>query len=259
MKPSIPLLLTLALFTGCQSTKPSNDAQQATEAPTTGATIVTKPIKMPNLKTAPEPKTLTPAKTAHTVVSLAVDFGTKNKSLVKSTPADFQTFEKRLIDTTPVNLISKPTFSGYELDAIGAIGIQLSSQSASGPYNTNKGAWNDLPIYDGYLFTSDALNHSDHPRLELLELDDIPVGASVTLTVWGVGDTPDSDSVFELQYNDKVVASRTTDYDGAESDTVVQFVFNKVDGANSLILNWAQHGSTMPGFNGFTLVATELR
>ena len=189
-----------------------------------------------------------------TVTSIIVDFHKteENRSL---TVADFQRGDGAVLNDTPINLITTSRAKGHELKAIGANGVELSSSNASGPFMTNKGTWKTTPILKSYIFTEKTLSASDHPTLEISGLDNIPTAATITLTIWGVGDTPDSDAAFQLVYNGAPIAKKTTDYDAAEVNTRVQFTFNKIDGADDLKINWGKAGSSIAGLSGFSLVA----
>lgn len=191
---------------------------------------------------------------SNTAASLLIDFRAASGAVV-STVANFQAADSRIQNGTPINVVTDSTPTNLSLSANGLTGVTVTQTNASGPFNTNKGSWNGTAILDGYVYSNTQLSSANHPVLTLSGLGDILEGDVVTLTLWAVGDTADSDAGFDVVYNGVSLGSQMTNYDGTIDETRVQYSFTKVDTADSVVVNWGRFGATTTGLNGLSLTA----
>ncbi|MDP0489958.1 MAG: ThuA domain-containing protein [Verrucomicrobiota bacterium JB023] len=190
-------------------------------------------------------------------VTLLVDFRSSAGSSLASTATDFAQGDSSIQPTAPVNVIIGNPGDPEDLLATTLEGATLQNDDA-GSYSTNKGSFDDVPILDGYLHTG----RLEAPRTATLAgLDQLADGAPITLTLWGVGDTPDSDTRFTVIHDGQTIGTETSDYDTATAEdtasTRVQFVFPKSPNDNSITIEWEQGGTTTAGFNGFSLTCPQ--
>ena len=128
-------------------------------------------------------------------------------------------------------------------------GVFFESESGTGSAsNTNKGNFNGDGILGDYRFRSGA----QVGNVTVGGLGAVPTGENITITLWGVGDTNDSDTLFTLDYNG-VQQTATTDYDtGVAADAAVQFVVPKAAGADSVSFSYQVDPTTGQGFIGWS-------
>ena len=142
------------------------------------------------------------------------------------------------------------------LTGIGLSGVTFSNSGANGVYSTNTGTFNDIPILDGYLYEG-SVNGS---TATIAGLGGIVTGQPVTLNLWGVGDTVNSEAQFTVTYNGTSLGTQKAEYDSPASatnlvPTRVTYTFTKVAGANSITIVWGIGGTPNAGFNGFSITA----
>ncbi|MGJ8652500.1 MAG: ThuA domain-containing protein [Opitutaceae bacterium] len=169
-----------------------------------------------------------------------------------TTAADFAAVESGVSLTAPVNVITAKDPGGLAVTAEGISGVTISNTGSSGVHNTDKGDYVGEPIVDSYIYEAHAFGTGTDSQFTIDGLGDVDAGDEIRLTLWGVGDTADSDVTFEVVYNGSVVGTQTTDYE-TPANSYVQFAFDKVDGQDSITINWGSGGTTTGGFNGFAL------
>ncbi|MGJ8652538.1 MAG: hypothetical protein ACSHX8_04645 [Opitutaceae bacterium] len=245
--PVLSLFVSTLLFvSGCQSTsQPSTESSVATP---TAKTVLSKPApivaKQVVVETPKEPRV---------VSAFAINFKGMNPLGSDACQlSDFQTEESRLPADTPVNHVTHRQLKDKALGVFGDSKIRISATDVGNSYDTDKGKWLEDPILNGYLYVRGTSSFT------ISNLNMIPIGAEITLTLWGVGDTPGSGSKFNVVYNGSTVGELTTAYEGAKSGTVAKLSFKKVASVDEFEINWTKNGKDIPGFNGMALVATVL-
>lgn len=158
-----------------------------------------------------------------------------------------------------VNLITdaNPT-SPVALTGTNITGVTFTNTGANGIFSTGNGGFVDgVPLLDGYIFES-SVNGS---TATINGLGGIPAGTPVTLTLWGTGDTPNSDTQYTVQYDGSTVGTTTTDYDAigpSPANTAVaraSFTIQKIPGVDSITIIWGKGSSDTAGFGAFSLTA----
>ncbi|MBK1834777.1 ThuA domain-containing protein [Roseibacillus ishigakijimensis] len=172
---------------------------------------------------------------------------------VRAAAADFAEADPAVALSAPVNEITSNPSGGVALAATGLSGLTFSNESA-GIHTTNKGLLDDLPIFDGYLHTGSS---SAGRTATLAGLEGIATGSPITLTLWGVGDTPESEAFFTVRHGGEEVGHLDLDYDTATAEDPSpargQLVFPKVAGASAIDIEWGRGSTDTAGFNGFSL------
>ncbi|MFC5049708.1 ThuA domain-containing protein [Rubritalea spongiae] len=190
--------------------------------------------------------------TAQSNATLLVNFARNTSSAAAAVASDFAAADSGVSASAPVNIITSANPSNQAVTAEGLSGLSVSNTGGAGRYTTNKGNYVGNAIVDSYIYDGDAFGSTSDSQLTINGLDAIEDGDEIKLTLWGVGDTDDSDVTFQVVYNGSVVGTQTTDYEDSSS-TSVQFTFDKVANQNSIIVNWGSGGTTTGGFNGFAL------
>lgn len=182
--------------------------------------------------------------------------GSGSTGFVQSTASSFQAVDPDVSLTAPVNTVTTRNGTGISLQGEGVTGVTLSLSGSSVPFNTDKGSYVGQAIVDSYFYEGADFGASGDGQLVIAGLGDIDDGQTIRLTLWGVGDTADSDCTFELVYNGSIVGTQTTDYE-TPSNAYVQFSFDKVAGQDSIMVNWGKGGSSTTGLNGFCLTSVQ--
>jgi PKD repeat protein len=194
-------------------------------------------------------------------VTILADFTTTSGSGLPTNASHFLAGDSKVNSSAVVNFINTANPISVPLVGTNIAGVTFSHTGGNGIFSTGNGGFvDDVPILDGYIFES-SVNGS---TATINGLGDIPAGTPMTLTLWGTGDTPNSDAQYTVQYNSSTVGTATTDYDaiGAPrpANTVparVSFTFNKVAGINSITIVWGKGSTGTAGFGGFSLTALQ--
>ena len=195
-----------------------------------------------------------PASGTGTGATLLVDFNGNNGTAVAATPSDFATADPDVSLGATVNVLSNSAANAVALQASGINGVTLTNSGSANSYNTNKGSYDGTVLLDGYFYETASFGAAGDSETTIAGLGEIATGSTVRLTLWGVGDTSNSDTTFELVYNGATVGTQTTDYDtGDPADASVQFSFTKVASADSLTINWGKGSTDTCGFNALSL------
>ena len=125
----------------------------------------------------------------------------------------------------------------------------FASESGTGSASlTNKGNFNGDGILGDYRFRSGT----QVGTVTVGGLQDVAAGEDILVTLWGVGDTDDSDTLFTLTY-DGTPQNGTTDYDsGVPTEAAVQFTLGKVAGVDEFTFSYQVDPTTGAGFIGWS-------
>ena len=197
----------------------------------------------------------TPPPALFTQQSLLVNFFdvTGPGEVTTASAADFQVFDPTVNLAAPVNLLQLGTAT--DLAGFGDIEFDVSTQGV-GDFTTNRGPFQNNPIVDSYLF-----NNGGTGTVTVSSLEEIADGATVTLTLFGVGDQANQESIFTVSHGGEVVGTGETDVDSGIENTFVTVTFTKLAGFDEIEISFtnAGNGSSIGAFNGFSLtVATPL-
>jgi cytochrome c len=191
-------------------------------------------------------------------VSVLVDFA-PNATTVPANAGHFIVGDSKIDPLAVVNVVTaaNPT-SPIALTGTNISGVTFTNTGANGLFATNTGFINNVQVLDAYLFESSVGGSTT----TIAGLGGIPAGTPITLTLWGTGDTVNSDTRYTVNYNGAAVGTADTDYDaiGTPPNTSVarvQFTFNKVAAVDSVTIVWGKVSSatTTAGFGGFSLTA----
>lgn len=190
-------------------------------------------------------------------VSVLVDFA-PNATTVPANAGHFMVGNPNVHPSASVNVVTTANPAApIALAGTNITGVTYTHTGANGLFATSNGGFVDgVPLLDAYLFET-AANGS---TATIAGLGEIPAGTPITLTLWGTGDTPNSDTQYSVQYNGATIGTAATDYDaiGTPANTAVArvaFTFNKVAGVNSLTIVWGKASSATAGFGAFSLTA----
>ena len=196
------------------------------------------------------------------LATVAIDLG--NASGVPATVATFQAADANLpANTTFVRNSSSVQWSGGALDTTYG-GLTFSTAAGdqdAGNFQASVGNWTtDQPLIDSYTFGVSSQPARDQLTLDISGFAARPIGQTITLTAWGVGDVPGQETAFSSTFG---AASSTQETSfgtstGAGAVPFVQFTFT-TDGTTD-VLNLtptaAGSGVFIP-INGISLSVTE--
>lgn len=182
------------------------------------------------------------------LTTMLVNFHRDGSSgLDTATAADFAVADPAVELTAPVNLV----------DSGGATGLTGTNSSTfdvsvtgSNDFTTNKGVYENEPILDSYLFVNNTA-----ATVTVSGLEEIATGNVVYVTLFGVGDGANQESLFTLRYDGVVVGTDETDYGASYLDTYTSFSFTKVAGVDSFEVDFenAGNGSNTGALNGLAI------
>ncbi|QBG48083.1 hypothetical protein EGM51_11995 [Verrucomicrobia bacterium S94] len=175
-------------------------------------------------------------------------------NLTSVTAADYQVNDADVNGSAVVNLVSGGgDVTGGTVFAVGLSGITFSANTANwNDWNTSGGNFAETPILDSYIYyTSTDIDVSRYFRISGFE--EIDPGQTVKLTIYGVGDGVDQESQLAITYNGVQSAIQTTDYDSG--DVYKTFTFTKVDGVDSVDINWGTANGTTAALSGFSMTS----
>lgn len=180
--------------------------------------------------------------------TLLVDFATNSAAVANVTAADFAAADPAVQTTAPVRTIDAGGALGVA--GTGGLSVDIADSNAGNIFTTNKGLWVDEPILDSYLYVN-----AGSRTITVSGLEEINAGESVTVTMFGVGDAPNQDTRFTLNYDGEAVGTATTDYDANDIlQTRVSFSFLKESGVDSLAIVFASvSGTTSGAMGGFSI------
>ncbi len=170
--------------------------------------------------------------------------------------SNFRDVDPDVFENAPVNRIS----AGMESEVLlaeGLSGVTINvARKSNLDWNTSKGHFKSTPILDSYLYSDSEANSLSY-NVSVSGFDEIPVGQKVTITMWGVGDTSNSDSEFAITYNGEQSEVKSTDFDaGIIEEATVSFTFEKVLNVNELTINWGPYSDETSGFSGFSMTTS---
>ncbi|MGJ8671738.1 ThuA domain-containing protein [Rubritalea sp.] len=196
--------------------------------------------------------------TPQAITSLLVNFvrNTTDPAPVSATASHFAAADSGVSSSATVNVITTKAPSAQAVTADGLSGVTVSNSGSSGIHTADKGDYEGQAIVDSYIYEAHDYGTSDDSQLTIDGLNDVAAGNEIKLTLWGVGDTDDADVTFQVVYNGSTVGTQTTDYE-TPADSYVQFTFDKVEGQDSITVNWGSGGSSTGGLNGFALTVWE--
>ena len=184
---------------------------------------------------------------------------TVSSNPVPANASHFIVGDSKVNSTAVVNLITTGNpVSPIALTGTNITGVTYTNTGADGTYSTgNSGFVDGVPLLDGYIYES-SVNGS---TATISGLGGIPAGTPITLTLWGTGDTPNSDTQYTVQYNGSTAGTATTDYDAigpSPANTAVarvSFSILKILGVDSITIIWGRGSSDTAGFGAFSLTA----
>ncbi|MGL4398473.1 MAG: malectin domain-containing carbohydrate-binding protein, partial [Luteolibacter sp.] len=190
-------------------------------------------------------------------VSVLVDFnGTNNQDAANQ--GHFIVGDSNVDPSAPINLVTVANPAApIALTGTNITGVTFTNTGANGLFGTNNGGFIDnVPLLSAYLFEQSV----DGSTATIAGLGGIPAGTPMTLTLWGTGDTPNSDTRYTVQHNGITVGTAATDYDaiGTPANTAVarvKFTFNKVALADTITIVWGKASTDTAGFGAFSLTA----
>ncbi|MDP4611292.1 MAG: hypothetical protein NWT02_08895, partial [Opitutales bacterium] len=105
--------------------------------------------------------------------------------------SDYRDFAPDVDVTAPINHVSSQA-NNAQLSARGLHNAKITVHSNNN-WNTSRGHFIDTAILDSYLFASLKSKPLGN-EVTISGLGDIPNGQEVTLTLWGTGDSENSDT-----------------------------------------------------------------
>ncbi|GHC40248.1 ThuA domain-containing protein [Roseibacillus persicicus] len=188
-------------------------------------------------------------------MTVLVDFQGTNGNPTEATAADFAIADPAVQSNAVVQVITGNNPTDAEVAATGITGVTVTNVGGNGSYNTNKGDYVGAAITGSYLYETAAFADAADSTLTIAGLGEVEEGSPMKLTLYGVGDTGESDNTFEVVYNGSVVGTQTTDYE-TPANSYAQFTIEKVSGQDSITVNWGEGGTTTTGLNGFSITTT---
>ena len=162
--------------------------------------------------------------------------------------ADYAAADPNVDLTAPVHQIGNGGDSG--LAGTNGLFFDVSDSGNGNDFTTNKGVYENEPILDSYLFVNGGSR-----TITVSSLEEIADGQPINLTLYGVGDNNNQESVFTVTYDGATVGTGQTEYNGAVEDTNISVSFNKIVGVDQFEVTFqnAGTGSNFGAFNGFSL------
>ncbi|QDU89230.1 Quinoprotein glucose dehydrogenase B precursor [Pirellulimonas nuda] len=182
------------------------------------------------------------------LTTLLVNFNRDVAGLNPVTAADFAVADAAVDLAATVNSVQAGGATGL-LGSGGAI-FDIVDSANGNDFTTNKGVYVDEPILDSYIYINNVSR-----TITVTSLEEIAAGQTVTVTLFGVGDAANQESLFTLNYNGATVGTGETDYGASFYDAFVSLSFTKVVGVDefSVVFQNAGNGSSYGAFNGFSV------
>ena len=182
--------------------------------------------------------------------------------------ATFQAADPNLdANTTFVRNNNSVRWSGGALDTT-YDGLTFSTQAGDqGAFDfqaSNGNATTDVPLIDSYTFGNSGQDERDNLTLDISGFADLPIGQTITLTAWGVGDNVGQQTAFSSTFGFTSLTQETffgTNNAGSGAVPFVQFTFT-TNGTTD-VLNLSPGRSTVAGstdfipINGISLSVSE--
>lgn len=184
------------------------------------------------------------------LTTFLVDFNGGGGGIAPVDAADFAVADPNVDLTATVHSLTTGNATGLA----GTNGVEFDLIDSGGAsFTTNKGTYVNQPILDAYLF----INNSSR-TVSVSSLEEIAAGQTLTITLYGVGDNPNQDTRFTLNYDGSAIGTADTNYDsGNLEDTYVTFNIVKQAGVDQFEVVFQNNGtgSATGALNGLSITA----
>lgn len=181
------------------------------------------------------------------LTTMLVNFANPSGGFNTATAADFAVTDSAVDLAAPVHVVG----SGGATGLAGTNGSVFDVvDGGGGEFSTNKGVYENDPILDSYLFVNNVSR-----TVTVSSLEEIAGGQTINLTLYGVGDNNNQETVFTVTYDGATVGTGQTEYNAGVEDTYISLSFDKIVGVDQFEVTFqnAGTGSATGAINGFSI------